>query len=173
MYLPSTNILITRFLTGDGVGEITDSMPIKHTGSAPSQHHLVRAVHVVNGSLSFEIECRPAFNYARDMHTVHLSRDGVVFDSDNLALVLSSSVPLEEDGQGGAHARFTLHEGQWVYFFLESASDHAIVPLSPHRENIRTVLSRPSANGTAGSRSAVTRAAGGKWYSDQRSSSNC
>jgi GH15 family glucan-1,4-alpha-glucosidase len=131
MYLPSTNILITRFLTGDGVGEITDSMPIKHTGSAPSQHHLVRAVHVVNGSLSFEIECRPAFNYARDMHTVHLSRDGVVFDSDNLALVLSSSVPLEEDGQGGAHARFTLHEGQWVYFFLESASDHAIVPHQP------------------------------------------
>jgi GH15 family glucan-1,4-alpha-glucosidase len=86
---------------------------------------------VVNGSLSFEIECRPAFNYARDTHTVHLSRDGVVFDSENLALALSSSIPLEEDGQGGAHARFTLHEGQWAYFFLESASDHSIVPHQP------------------------------------------
>lgn len=131
MYFPNTNILITRFLTGDGVSEIIDFMPIKHTGSAPSEHHLVRAVRVVNGSLSFELECRPAFNYARDAHTVQLSRDGVAFHSEDLDLVLSSSIPLEEDGQGGAHARFTLHEGQWAYFFLESASDHALIPHQP------------------------------------------
>ena len=131
MYLPSTNILITRFLSHAGVSEITDFMPIKHTGTALNQHHLVRAVHVVNGSFSFEMTCQPAFNYARDAHAVHLSRDGVVFQSGNLTLALSSSVPVEEDGRGGVHATFTLHEGQWAYFFLESSSDRGIVPHQP------------------------------------------
>lgn len=131
MYLPSTNILITRFLSHAGVSEITDFMPIKHTGTALNQHHLVRAVHVARGSFSFEMTCQPAFNYARDAHAVHLSHDGVVFESGNLTLALSSSVPLEEDGRGVVHAQFTLHEGQWAYFFLESSSDRGIVPHQP------------------------------------------
>jgi GH15 family glucan-1,4-alpha-glucosidase len=131
MYLPSTNILITRFLSHAGVSEITDFMPIKHTGTALNQHHLVRAVHVARGSFSFEITCQPAFNYARDAHAVHLSPDGVVFQSGSLTLALSSSVPLEEDGRGGVHATFTLREGQWAYFFLESSSDRGIVPHHP------------------------------------------
>src|SRR5437868_8824981 len=131
MYLPSTNILITRFLSHAGVSEITDFMPIKHTGTALNQHHLVRAVHVARGSFSFDMTCQPAFNYARDAHAVHLSRDGVVFQSGNLTLALSSSVPVEEDGRGGVHATFTLHEGQWAYFFLESSSDRGIVPHQP------------------------------------------
>src|SRR5947208_3880409 len=131
MYLPSTNILITRFLSHAGVSEITDFMPIKHTGTALNQHHLVRAVHVARGSFSFEMTCQPAFNYAGDAHAVHLSRDGVVFQSGNLTLALSSSVPVEEDGRGGVHATFTLHEGQWAYFFLESSSDRGIVPHQP------------------------------------------
>ena len=51
MYLPSTNILITRFLSHAGVSEITDFMPIKHTGTALNQHHLVRAVHAARSPL--------------------------------------------------------------------------------------------------------------------------
>src|SRR5437868_1040081 len=131
MYLPSTNILITRFLSHAGVSEITDFMPIKHTGTALNQHHLVRAVHVARGSFSFEMTCQPAFNYAREAHAVHLSHDGVVFESGNLTFALSSSVPLEEDGRGVVHAQFTLHEGQWAYFFLESSSDRGIMPHQP------------------------------------------
>lgn len=131
IYLPNTNILITRFLTDDGISEITDFMPIKRTGSPLSEHHLIRAVHMVNGSHAFELACRPAFNYARGTHTVHLSHDGVAFRSESLDIALSSSIPLEEDGQGGARARFTLRAGEWIYFFLESASDHALVPHQP------------------------------------------
>src|SRR5215468_11195693 len=68
MYFPETNILITRFLTHDGVGEITDFMPIVQPGAGETEHHLIRAVHMVRGSLTFRIHCRPAFNYARDKH---------------------------------------------------------------------------------------------------------
>src|SRR3989440_3766744 len=64
LYLPETNILITRFLTVDGVAEITDFMPIKVAGNSTHQNHIIRAVNVVRGSLPFEMICRPAFNYA-------------------------------------------------------------------------------------------------------------
>ncbi len=128
LYIPETNILVTRFLTVDGVGEITDFMPIKQPGSAEHQHHLYRAVSVVRGSLSFEMVCRPAFNYARDQHVVRLTQDGALFHSDGLSLGLASSVPLEEDGQGGVRATFTLHAGQAAYFLLESARREDLGP---------------------------------------------
>ena len=128
LYLPETNILITRFLTTDGVAEITDFMPIKQTKSATHQHHIIRAVHVVRGSLPLEMICRPAFNYARDEHTVSLSADGALFRSETLSLGLASTVPLAEDGLGGVHAHFTLHMGQWAYFILESARHNDITP---------------------------------------------
>jgi GH15 family glucan-1,4-alpha-glucosidase len=123
LYLPDTNILITRFLTVDGVAEITDFMPIKHSKHLEHQHHIVREVAVVRGSLSFDMTCRPAFNYARDPHTISLSSHSAIFHSNSLSLGLTSSVPLEEDGQGGVRATFTLHEGHSARFALESAKD--------------------------------------------------
>src|SRR5436305_2728191 len=41
LYLPQTNILITRFLTVDGVAEVTDFMPIKQGRGHSHQHHIV------------------------------------------------------------------------------------------------------------------------------------
>ena len=79
LYLPDTNILVTRFLTETGVGEVTDFMPIQQATSPTDRHGIVRAVRVVNGSLSFEMTCRPAFNYARDSHTVEPVEHGMVF----------------------------------------------------------------------------------------------
>ncbi len=129
-YLPETNILITRFLTLDGVGEVIDFMPIEPSTESTTRHRILRAVRVVRGRLAFELICRPAFNYARDVHTVHLSQRGAAFRSADLSLGLFSSVPLEEDGRGGVAATFTLQQDQWAYFLLESTGDQEIEP--PH-----------------------------------------
>jgi GH15 family glucan-1,4-alpha-glucosidase len=48
MYLPDTAILITRFLTEAGVGEIVDLMPISGA-VATDRHRLVRIVRCVRG----------------------------------------------------------------------------------------------------------------------------
>ncbi len=128
LYIPETNVLITRFLTVHGVGEVIDFMPVKEIGSSEHQHHLIRSVSIARGSLPFEMVCRPAFNYARDSHTLHLSKEGALFHSNDLCLGLASPVPLEEDGQGGVRARFTLHAGQSVHFILETAKEHDLVP---------------------------------------------
>ena len=48
IYFPDTNMLLTRFLSADGVAEVSDFMPIKAEGHA---HHLVRRAKAV-GALS-------------------------------------------------------------------------------------------------------------------------
>ncbi|HEY6408754.1 MAG TPA: glycoside hydrolase family 15 protein [Ktedonobacteraceae bacterium] len=129
-YLPETNILITRFFTLEGVGEVTDFMPIQPAREHTKHHRIVRAVRVVRGQLTFELICRPAFNYARDTHTVQFSERGAVFGHPELSLGLFSSVPLEEDGHGGMSSTFTLQQDHWAYFLLESTGEHVSEP--PH-----------------------------------------
>src|SRR5947209_13630140 len=40
LYLPDTNILITRFLTMDGVGDGLDFMPVTKQARSTHQHHI-------------------------------------------------------------------------------------------------------------------------------------
>jgi len=117
-YWPDTNVLVTRFFSADGVGEITDSMPVDEPGPWHGQHQLVRHVTVARGSMHFRTECRPAFNYARDQHKVEICPDGVSFHSPTFSLGLSASVSLKEDG-AGVVAEFTLEEGQSAIFLLQ------------------------------------------------------
>ena len=65
-YWPDTNVLITRFLSAGGVGEITDFMPADARRREHGRHQLVRRVNGVRGTCRFKMECCPAFNYARD-----------------------------------------------------------------------------------------------------------
>jgi GH15 family glucan-1,4-alpha-glucosidase len=159
MYFPESNILIRRFLSHHGVGEITDFMPVKDPTDRNSEHHLVRAVHMVRGALSFAMHCRPGFNYARDSHELRLGEDGALFHSPVLTLGLSSSVPLNDDGCGGARAVFTLSEDQSAYFFLVRRRDIYCRIRSPGR-GTKLSLRRPGATGGAGSASVITRVDG-------------
>jgi GH15 family glucan-1,4-alpha-glucosidase len=138
MYFPESNIVVTRFLSHDGVGEITDFMPVKRPGAGNSEHHLVRAVHMVRGTLDFAIHCRPAFNYGRDSHELRLDEQGAVFRSPALTLALSSSVSLSDDGRAGAQAAFTLSEDQSAYFFLDSSSERQLLPYRASRDLYET-----------------------------------
>jgi GH15 family glucan-1,4-alpha-glucosidase len=113
-YWPDTNILITRFLHPDGLGEVDDFMPV---GARVSTHQLVRRVRVVRGQLPFRLECRPAFDYARATHTCRVDGNRARFDGPEFSLGLSSPVPLVRDGLGVA-ADFTLGEGENATFVL-------------------------------------------------------
>lgn len=128
LYLPETNILLTRFLCSEGVGEITDFMPIKEVGTEVHQHQLVRSVSVVHGELEFQLTCRPAFHYAEDEHEVEIEKQGAVFKSQGFHLVLSSPHSLRCDEQGGATVTFTVRAGQSVHFLLQSTQDANAVP---------------------------------------------
>jgi GH15 family glucan-1,4-alpha-glucosidase len=117
IYWPDTNVLVTRFLSMDGVGEVTDYMPIGAVREDEGFHGLIRRVKVVRGSMNFRMECFPAFNYARDQHTVELCEAGAKFLSPNLELALASDVELQRRDNGVA-ADFALREGETASFEL-------------------------------------------------------
>ncbi|MCM0677620.1 glycoside hydrolase family 15 protein [Micromonospora phytophila] len=94
LYLPGTPILITRFLSADGVGEVVDFMPL--AGETPTDRHcIVRMVRVVRGEMTFRMDCQPRFNYGRDEHTVDFGLEGTVFRSREQTLTVN---PVRHDG---------------------------------------------------------------------------
>jgi GH15 family glucan-1,4-alpha-glucosidase len=119
LYLPDTNVLLTRFLSTEGVGEITDFMPVEELYEGKE---LVRRVTTVRGEVKYIMRCKPRFNYARDRHTAELKNDNeVIFRSAGdqpVTLKLISSVTLRiEDGD--AIAEFTLGANTTADFLLE------------------------------------------------------
>jgi GH15 family glucan-1,4-alpha-glucosidase len=117
MYLPDTNIIVTRFFKADGVAEITDFMPIDDDSNPTWNHRLVRRVCVVHGQFHFKMLCKPAFDYARAEHRTELQENGAVFYSQNLSLGLASEIPVQLK-DNGIVAEFTLSAGQSVNFML-------------------------------------------------------
>ena len=130
MYLPDTAVLITRFLTKAGVGEVVDFMP-PADGAATKDHRLVRMVRCVRGRMRFAVELAPRFDYGRCPHTVHPTEHGAVFRSDALTLTLH---PVREPDDprlltdvhvddGDVHGFMNLTAGDVRGVVLETAAD--------------------------------------------------
>ena len=117
MYLPDTNVLMTRFLNPDGVGEVIDFMPWK-SGESGLQG-IVRIARCVRGSVSFRMECVPAFDYARQQHEMSLTGQGATFRTPQLTLSLATKAPLQGFGRGGVAADFVLKENEKHSFVME------------------------------------------------------
>ena len=129
LYFPDTAVLITRFMTPEGVGEVTDFMPV--AGRTPTdKHRLVRMLRVVRGTMRFVVDIKPRFDYGRRSHTLELSENGAVFDASGTHLTLhpvgERTVPLGEQGlqveRVGQDLRMTrtLNEGETTGMVLES-----------------------------------------------------
>jgi GH15 family glucan-1,4-alpha-glucosidase len=122
IYLPDTNVLITRFLSESGVGEITDFMPVE---GFFSENCLIRRVKSIRGTNHFHMQCVPRFNYARSTHRVIHQVQSLLFiaqGEESLGLKLQSNVPLRIREQDG-YAYFTLKPGECVDFILSRVSD--------------------------------------------------
>src|SRR5262249_59298348 len=89
--------------------------PVGGAGTLPGE--LIRRVGVVRGRLTFHLECRPAFDYARGAHECHLDAHGARFDGPGLSLGLATPIPLRPDGPGVV-ADFTLGLGEKATFVL-------------------------------------------------------
>jgi GH15 family glucan-1,4-alpha-glucosidase len=87
MYLPDTNILISRYLSGSGVAEVTDFMPVEVDGKpSPYANQIVRMIRVVKGSVSFKARCSPRFDYARCTHRAEIRKEAICFHPANAGL---------------------------------------------------------------------------------------
>jgi GH15 family glucan-1,4-alpha-glucosidase len=130
LYWPDTNILVTRFLSNDGVGEITDYIPIDAPRDGIGHHGLIRRLRVARGEMQFRMECLPAFNYARDAHKVELVKGGAKFFSNTLNIALASSTSVEITNDNGVACEFTLKAGERASFELHILKENEPIGLS-------------------------------------------
>jgi GH15 family glucan-1,4-alpha-glucosidase len=132
-YFPDTNVLITRFFTEDGVGEVQDFMPITGDPREIGRHRLIRRTMCVRGSISFRARVAPRFDYARQPHRVRQHDGQTLFESANLALALTATVPVEHDAQD-ATASFKLLEGETAVLALDQVGDDIMPRTCPLAE---------------------------------------
>jgi GH15 family glucan-1,4-alpha-glucosidase len=134
MYLPDTNVLITRTLDKEGVAEVSDFMPVG-ADEAEHSHALIRRAKGVRGESSFDVIFDPHFDYGRAGHKVDVREGEILFHSegpDGRTIRLRAQVPLEVKN-GAAVGTFTLRAGETAAFVMEEAVPGRPSPSeSPH-----------------------------------------
>ena len=127
LYIPDSNILLTRFQAEGGLAEVSDFMPITGLGHS---HALVRRIKSIRGDISVRMVCAPRFDYGRAEHKVVKRKREVLFISrgpDKTVLRLRSQVPLKTVN-GDAFAEVKLRSGEKAAFILEDASEGKETP---------------------------------------------
>jgi GH15 family glucan-1,4-alpha-glucosidase len=141
LYLLDSNILLSRFLSPEGVAEISDFMPISlrtsESGRQDAPTQLVRRAKTVRGEMRYRMVCAPRFDYARAGHRIEQpSENELLFISQGTpAFVLrlrSLDVPIRPENGDGV-AEFTLSAGGTAAFVLEEVRPGEESPCdSPH-----------------------------------------
>ena len=135
IYLPDTNVLITRWLSEDAVAEVTDLMPVADGGP----QRLVRIVSCVRGAVRFRAACAPRFGYAREAHGARLLEGAALFEREAgteagpltgpQGLRLTATVPLALcEAARDATADFALAKGETATFILDAEAADAPIP---------------------------------------------
>jgi GH15 family glucan-1,4-alpha-glucosidase len=118
LYFPDSNVLITRFLTDEGVGEVEDFMPVGQTHHGGHRQRLIRRVVAVRGRMHFELECAPRFDYGRERHELEGHQFGALFRAPSCTLAFETETPIELR-DGDVRASFALDAGDSATFILE------------------------------------------------------
>jgi GH15 family glucan-1,4-alpha-glucosidase len=123
LYMPDSNVLVTRFFGPDWVGEVVDFMVPREGGGplAHPRHLLVRRLRAVRGTVRFMINCRPAFDFGQQNHVVHAPDQGcAVFSCPgaNAELALRTGQRFSVAGPA-ARAEVNLGSGEGLDLLLE------------------------------------------------------
>ncbi|RKE53033.1 MULTISPECIES: glycoside hydrolase family 15 protein [unclassified Sphingomonas] len=127
MYLPETNILMTRWMGTQASIDLVDLMPVGNADEdVPSR--LVRRITCTRGEATIRIRCAPRFDYGTEGRTASVTgREAEVsrgrFDHEcGLALALHAKASLVADGCD-LTAEIVLAEGDTVSLVLSNPDD--------------------------------------------------
>ncbi|MEV4637559.1 glycoside hydrolase family 15 protein [Actinoplanes sp. NPDC049548] len=137
LYVPDTAVLVTRFLTEAGVGEIVDFMPIEAATVATTSRRLIRMVRCVRGEMTFTVDIAPRFDYGRERSETHLSDDGVVFEGARNAMTVCLIREPEDDriartwvdDDGDVHGEVRLVAGQMRGLSVQTGTAGPVRPV--------------------------------------------
>jgi GH15 family glucan-1,4-alpha-glucosidase len=117
LYFPDTNVLITRFISPEGVTELHDFMTLDSHGQ-----QLVRRVVGITGDMRLRLRLAPRFNYGRDDHNLRITPSGAFFETGDAGFALGSTEPLRAV-HGDTEAVFDLAAGHSRCFVLRPGID--------------------------------------------------
>ena len=122
LYLPGTNILITRYLSEDGIAEVTDFMPI---ADQEQDFAIYRRLKGVYGDHRIRVSINPRFDYARETCRVEKKEDGggyLIHDpaGKQPTLLLATTAELDFD-ECGLSATLDIKTGENIDFLLTLA----------------------------------------------------
>ena len=127
LYFPDTNVLITRFLTPDGVGEVEDFMPIAQTIDGGHRQRLVRRVVACAARCASRWSARRASTTAAPNTRSSAHEHGVLFRSAGCALAFGTETPLRS-ATARRGPRSASRTGESATFVLE----HVAGAYEPH-----------------------------------------
>ena len=131
LYFPDTAILVTRYMTEAGVGEVVDFMPVSSSTVATNRHRIVRMVRCVRGQMTFEVDLAPRFDYGRERHESQVTDAGAVFKGTSTAMTVhlvrepedARLAQISTRDNGDLHAELTLVAGQMRGMVVETGSE--------------------------------------------------
>lgn len=123
LYLPDTNVLVTRWLAEVASVELVDLMP--YPSKDGPQRLLIRRVTVTRGSVRMRLRCHPRLDYARADPLARSREDGVHFTAKGHAGLRLSGTQRIETAKHSASARLTLHAGEQALFVLSDPDEEA------------------------------------------------
>ncbi len=128
MYLPDTNVLLTRWIAREASAEVIDMMPMPLAdGACPTR--VVRQVRATRGRVRIQLRCAPRFDYGRAPLKVRIEEGCAVFSSrGHPTLRLSGPVDFHA-GKNEAIAELVLQQGEFADFVFE---EHDMPMLSQH-----------------------------------------
>ncbi|WP_328972128.1 glycoside hydrolase family 15 protein [Streptomyces sp. NBC_00239] len=112
LYYPDTAVLVTRFMSPDGVGELMDWMPPDRIGRPTDRHTIMRVVRCTRGTVRFTLDCRPRFDFGRSRHTLRIDGRTAEFRASGISGFLQSNIPLEREGEADVQGAVTLTRGE-------------------------------------------------------------
>jgi GH15 family glucan-1,4-alpha-glucosidase len=132
MYLPETNVLLTRFMSAQAVCEIVDFMPVSNDDddAKATSNCVVRIVRAIYGDMSAQMRCAPRLDYARGSHettqvdasTLRFTPADKAAGAQAEALTLDATVPLSID-HDDAVASFDLKQDETACFIFGAESE--------------------------------------------------
>ncbi len=117
-YFPDSNILVTRFLTEEGVAEIHDFMPVVRAHDPDHRQRIVRRVTAVRGTtrLRMQLSARP--DYGRVVPEVELVGTDALVTGGGVRLGIASTADLTSS-DGDVEAELSLSAGDEALFVLQ------------------------------------------------------
>ncbi len=123
-YFPESAILVTRFLTEDGVAEVHDFMPVVRSHDADHRQRIVRRVTAVRGCIRVRTLLAARPDYGRAHPETEEVDGGVLITGGGVRLALTATVPLDLE-DGSVSAEVLLDSGDEALFVLQVLDEGA------------------------------------------------